>query len=256
MMGETRKTESRETVVANEKLKADMEKYHQMALDMGADEAKIVPASILVQTIRTRLACIFPRCNLNGTGMWCPPRWETPFEIAQAIRDSYQYAIAFRKARSPKTATGPAAGSARESTLNAYCDVYQRYWKPEDLKYWRDYAKEHHEPRPATRAGDIALIIEAEARKDGHQFAFTGFSGSCVNKLCDKFGSRCVALTTGICRFPGVSRPDGAGAMYCDWLRTSPQLGWQFQNVGWSTLPEDIEGLEPLPGKPSIVLIE
>ncbi|MFC1951933.1 hypothetical protein ACFLYI_02685 [Chloroflexota bacterium] len=103
---------------------------------------------------------------------------------------------------------------------------------------------------------EISAAIETGARKDGHPFAFHTAAGCCADKQCGSFNAKCIALKTGLCRFPGDARPDGAGAMYYDWLRTLPSLGWQYTNTGWSILPEDIGDRQPPPGITSIVFIE
>ncbi|MBI4286053.1 MAG: hypothetical protein HY670_09200 [Chloroflexi bacterium] len=241
----------------DEKLMADLSKYRQMALDMGAADARVFPTSNLVQGIRTRLAgCFFPRCPCLGLSMWCPPNWETPFELSQTIRDSYKYAIVFRGEIPPEIWTGPAAGSSRSGFLAAQVKVYGESWGEEAEEYWRKYAEDQHVTRQMVSFKEISASIMARARREGHPFAFHTSAGCCADKQCAPFGSVCVALRTGICRFPNDARPDGAGAMYYDWLRTLPSLGWQYTNVGWSVLPEDIQDRKPSPGITSIVFIE
>ena len=243
----------------DDQLMADLEKYRKIALDMGAVEARIMPSSFLVQGIRTRFAgCFFPRCLSQGLSMWCPPTWETPCEVAQAVTGSYRYAIVFRYFDAVGIATGPSAGSSRTGNLEYYSKVYGKDWGPEAEKYWREYAEKNFESRPDVSYRQITATIEAEARKDGPPFAFYTAAGCFADKECGPLGSVCIGLKSSMCRFPGRTRPDGAGAMYYDWLRTLPKSlpGWKYTNVGWSMLPKDIEGREPQPGRVCVVWIE
>lgn len=259
-MEESAKSKVAAAPADNEKLLADLEKYRQMALDMSATEAIIAPASDLVQSIRVRMLCFFPRCPNLGTSYWCPPSWGTPFEVAQAMKDSYKYAIFFRLLFPPEWFTGPCGGGRwRGGTLKTFIDQNRDYWEPEQVKYWQDYIEKHGVDRPGPLGRGISLAIEAEARKDGHHFAVTTAAGSCSTMLCgEKYNSRCIMLRTGLCRFPTKARPDGACSLYTDWLRTLPKLGrgWRYANCSWSILPEDMDGFEVPPGSTTIVLIE
>lgn len=247
-----------------EKLLADMERYCQMALEMGAAEAVIVPASSIVQTQRVRMLCYFPRCPELGSCEWCPPYWETPFEDAQAMKDSYKYAVVLRLLIPPDDMTGPLSGGrGRGGVLGTIMDLQAEYWDPELVEYWQDYIEEHGTDKGGAGiiAGkDLAVEIEKAARKDGHYFAFEGGMGSCAATFChtEEYRSRCIALRSGLCRFPGLSRPEGVVGMYYDWLRTHVNLGraWRYQDCGWSVLPEDMEGEEIKPGRTTIAFIE
>ena len=56
-----------------EKLFIDLEKYCQMALDLGADEALIFPAGEIPMDLRVWWKCQFPKCYGSGTNPHCPP---------------------------------------------------------------------------------------------------------------------------------------------------------------------------------------
>ena len=246
---------------AEEKLKTDLKKYCQIALGNGASEARIVPASKIVQTVRARLGCFFPLCFSFGSCNWCPPNWETGFQVARAVMKSYKYAVFFRFFYKPEWYMGPLGGGrGRGGLMNHYMDHYEHWWKPDDVKYWRDYIEKHGPTdRPDPLSMGVPEAVEAEARKDGHHFAFYGAVGPCCNYLCGpEHKSRCIMLKSGVCRFPAKSRPEGAAALYYDYPRTLPDLGWQGLVCAWSVLPEDVKGKEmkEQPARTSFVLIE
>ena len=62
----------RETVRAlcqagsEETLQADLERYRELALALGASEAAIIPAGTVIIDERVRLKCVVPRCLRAG----------------------------------------------------------------------------------------------------------------------------------------------------------------------------------------------
>ena len=255
-MSETMKTKPGVAVDDEKQLMADLEKYRQMALEMGASEALIVPVSDIKQRLRARMVDIFPKCLKHGTTYFSPPNFEIPWKYTKMIHNSYRYAIVVKipyAIDNYNNFTGPTA----RGTLVMSIEQYKKYWRPEDVEYW--YAIQNRR-KGARGAGQVKIseVIEYEARKDGHQFAFGGFSGSC-GILCKDFGYTCVALHTGICRNPGKSRPNGtAPLMGIDHPATYKKLGWRNWVHGWSIFAEDYpEGeLDPVPARTAIVFID
>jgi len=239
-----------------EKLQSDLRKYRQMALDMGAYEAAIIPISWLKQRIRVRLCDTFPRAFKTGTSFFSPPHFDMPWKYTKQMLNSYRYAIIVHlifEGDNRNDFTGPASSGE----LDLGIERHKRYWPPETVEYWSKRAKER---RGTKHQGQIMIAetIEAEARKDGHQFALGGMGGSCL-RLCRDFGSRCIALTTGLCRNPGKSRPCGTAPVWgLDYQVTYAKLGWGNWVMGWSAFPEDfpLGPLDPLPGKTAGILID
>ena len=243
----------------DEKLKADLEKYCQMALNIGADEVRIVPISDIVQRIRARMADNFPRGQSQHTSYFRNIVDQIPWKYTKAILKSYQYAIVAHipyPSDNPNDFTGPSSSGSLTTVINHY----GKYWSDDELEYWQKIQRE----REGT--GTVKKIISAisndiaeEARKDGHQFAFGGFSGTCT-PLCREagFGDYCVALKTGLCRRAGKAMPCGTAAlMGLDHPAIYAKLGWRDWVTGWSVFPEDFprDSVEP-PSRTAIVLIE
>jgi predicted metal-binding protein len=55
------------------RLTEDLEKYRHKALELGADQAKIVRAQDIPVDERVILKCQIPRCFGYGAGAHCPP---------------------------------------------------------------------------------------------------------------------------------------------------------------------------------------
>ena len=242
---------------ANEKLMADLEKYRQMALELGADEARVVPITDIVQRIRARMVDLFPRCDNIGFAYFGMPSFEIPWRYSKAILASYRYAIVAHipyPKENPNDFTGPTSVGLMPELIAKY----GKFWAQEDVKYWRDVQKHRHGQSPAGQA-KIAEIIEMEARKDGHQFATGGLSAGCLKFCGERFAWDCLALRTGICRNPGKSRPYGtAAALGVDHPAIYANLGWKNWVQGWSVFPEDYPDgeIDPPPARTSIIFID
>ncbi|MBI4284565.1 MAG: hypothetical protein HY670_01520 [Chloroflexi bacterium] len=252
------KSQAKENRASNpreEKLMADLEKYRQMALAMGADDARIVPVSQIVQKLRARMVDQFPRAYSIGVAYFAEPSFEIPWKYAKAILAAYRYAIMAHvpyPMDNPNNFTGPTAAGE----LGQAIEIYKDNWTDEDIRYWREVVEKRQGRRHAQAS--VSNTIEREARKDGHQFAVGGLSGMCI-QFCEQFGNTCIALKTGICRNPGKSRPFGTAAtLGYDHPGTYTNLGWRNRVQGWSIFPEDYpEKLEnPSPARTATVLIE
>lgn len=219
--------------VPKAKLTSDLIKYKKRALELGASDAIIAPASHLVLTRRGRYGCTFTHCAVSRLCYFCPPSFPITFEESVAIRDSYHYIIMIRVPVDPRDYTGP-------QSIPQYTDQYAEVWHPDRLKYWRDYGEKH--PGTKGRRPTHALQLEKEARNDGYHYAFAARSGSCSTRECHGYGSKCAALLDpAICRHPSSARPDGAAGMFTDFpriLENYPE--WRQVVIGFSRFPEDM----------------
>lgn len=252
-------SKSQVTHMGDDKLRADLEKYRQMALNMGAEDAKIVPRSDLVQTLKTRMAAVFPKdANTSSCYLGLPIFLHYPWRDTKAILDSYRYVIMAKIPFFPEERSwfaGPTSGDS----LPDFLSNFKRFLPPQDFEYWRDIRERQLLPKKRKiNPKDVSSRIEAEARKDGHQFAFSGNSGVCIS-LCEKFGGTCVMLRTGLCRNPGQSRPNGTSAIVgVDLPATYAKLGWQNWVQAWSVFPEDYPSgtLRPTPHNTITIFID
>ncbi len=78
-------------VVDEETLKADLEHYRSLALELGASGAVIVPANCITVDERVRLKCTIPRCPRAGETPNCPPYAPDLELVRQAINRYSQF---------------------------------------------------------------------------------------------------------------------------------------------------------------------
>jgi predicted metal-binding protein len=162
--------------VSEETLKADLERYCKLALEMGASQATIVPASEVVVDERVRLKCVVPRCLRAGETPNCPPNAPDLDLVRKAIA-RYSWAIMFK------------------------CNVEPM----EDYDPGRKTDKERRTLDFHAGSAKVVFALERQAYKDGYSLAMGFGGGSCKDYLCK--GMICQFLDNGRCRFPNRSRP-------------------------------------------------
>ncbi|MBI4285369.1 MAG: DUF2284 domain-containing protein [Chloroflexi bacterium] len=183
--------------VSDESLKADLEKYRQMALDMGATEAEIIPAGWVEVDERVLLKCQVPFCMHYGRCANCPPHAPPPDLVRQSFA-RFKWAVLFK------------ADAANVADL---ADM---------ARYWPNGQKEQR------RSLDIVNEIESQAFADGHYLAVGFSAGSCQDGLCG--GHFCQMLDSGRCPFYLRARPsmEAVGIDVCDLIN---KIGWQIYPI-------------------------
>jgi len=193
--------------VPDDVLRADLEKYRRMAIEMGATDARIITADRVVIDERVLAKCLNPRCDNYGTCMNCPPHAMSP-ELMRKITAGFRYAI-FTMIKVPAAeVAGPAAKEKRTNSRSS---------------------KENH---------DIVSEIESAAFFDGYYLALGFADASCRSVYCGK--AACIALTPGqSCRFALRAR-SSMEAVGIDALKMAAQAGWDVYPVTASVLPENV----------------
>jgi predicted metal-binding protein len=182
--------------VSPETLKGDLECYRQMALELGASEAKIIPAEWVQVDERVRLKCSIPPCpNYNRCG-YCPPH--TPeLEFMRRAFGRYNWAILFKN----------------DVPAEDFAD-FKRYYP--------------HGRKQQLKTDEIAAKVEARAFADGYRFALGLGAGGCRDTLCN--GGLCHMLDSGRCPHILMARPsmEAVGIDACDLIS---QAGWKIYPV-------------------------
>ncbi len=127
--------------------KSDYKFLVEKALELGCEEAKIIPADQVAVENRVRLKCI-AGCPTYGKNLRCPPYTPSVDEFRKILSE-YSYAILL-KIKGPETSTG---------------DL------PNYFSYYQDKI-------------NILLELEKEAFEEGYNFTTSFFAGSC--KLCQE----------------------------------------------------------------------
>lgn len=203
------KVEKAETIrldVPDAKLIADLEKYCNIAKELGATDAKFLKAEDIVVDDRTPIKCLYPKCHNVGISAYCPPsQLVIPPSRTRELVKNYKYAIAVM--------------------IRVPAD---KYVTPEP--YVSGKMQPPAEARSsATKVWQIMAEIERRAFYDGYYFALGFGSGPCRSALCQ--GGECALIKGEQCKFPLRSRP-ACEAVGIDVFATATKLGWEIYPIG------------------------
>ena len=177
-------------------LKADLERYCQMALELGASGAVIIPASWVTIDERVRLKCVVPRCIRAGETPYCPP-YALELDLVRKALSRFSWAVLLKCDVGPIEEYAPGKGTA----------------KGEQRKTLLFHQK----------SAEVVYQVERQAYKDGYHLAMGFGGGSCKDYLCR--GVICQFLDSGRCRFPHRARP-AMEAVGMDVLALTNRVGW------------------------------
>lgn len=182
--------------VDEDTLKADLARFCQRALELGATDARVIPAEWITIDERVRLKCMIPPCpNYNRCGN-CPPHTPEPEFMRKAV-SRYRWAVLFKN-------DVPAEDVADISRYYPHGKLHQR------------------------KTDEIAAKLETTAFADGYRFALGLGAGGCRDTLCN--GGLCQMLDSGRCPHILMSRPsiEGVGIDAVDLIN---RVGWTIYPV-------------------------
>jgi len=197
MTGSSEMTRPLGRIVSEETLQADLERYRQLALDLGASAAAIIPASDVVIDERVRLKCTVPRCLRAGETPNCPP-YAPHLDLVRRAVSRYSWAILIKCDVEPIEDYAPGKGKTKEE---------------------RRRVLSFHQ-----KSSEVVTALERQAYKDGYHLAMGFGGGSCKDYLCK--GMICQFLDSGRCRFPHRARP-AMEAVGIDVLDLINRVGWE-----------------------------
>ena len=193
--------------ISDEQLQEDLEKYRQRALELGAADARIIPADMVVVDERVRIKCMYPECPAYGKNYHCPPR-TIDVDLTRKMVNNFRYAL-FVKMEVPSeamTGTGD-----REKKLRV---PFRR------------------------RLYEVVGRVEAAAFYDGYYLAVGFGMSGCKSVFCPR--SECSALIPGgSCRHPMKARPS-MEAVGMDAFVMAARVGWDVYPLGYSSAPADV----------------
>lgn len=186
-------------------LKTDLEKFQQKALELGANEAKIISADLPQVDERVRLKCAIPPCPNFGRCGNCPPNLPDLDFIRKAF-GRYKWAILFKNDVPPEDFA--------------------------DLKRYYPHGRKHQ-----LLTDEIAAKLEVEAFASGYRFALGLGAGGCRDTMCN--GGLCQKLDSGRCPNILKTRPS-MEAMGIDVVDLINKVGWQIYPVYRSMDPSSL----------------
>lgn len=157
------------------------------ALDLGAVDAKIIPASDIVVEDRVVLKCRVG-CHMYGQKLVCPPFTPTVDEFRKILKE-YKYALLAQF-----KASAEASEEVGRSLLRCeYDPTMPKELKTQALKFWSDWNADKRKLHLK------ALELEKAAFNKGYTLAVAFTPGSCV--LCGKCD-----VKGGVCVHPTMAR--------------------------------------------------
>jgi len=193
--------------VPDDTLQQDLKQYCQMAVNLGADDAKIITTDAILIDERVRAKCMYPKCRDYGTSANCPP-YAMEIDLVKKVVGNFGYAIFVMSRVSPETVT-----SDREEDLN---------------ERKRTQIKNH----------EIISKIEAAAFYDGYYLALGFAGGSCKLLFCPE--EECSALVLGgRCRHPLKAR-SSVEAVGIDVFSMASRVGWDIYPIGKATSSSEV----------------
>ena len=183
--------------VSEETLRADLERYRELALASGASAAAVIPAGDVPIDERVRLKCVVPRCIRAGETPNCPP-YALDLDLVRRALSRFSWAILFKCNVGPIEEYAPGRG-ATKAEQRRVLSFHQQ-------------------------SGEVVYGLERQAYKDGYHLAMGFGGGSCKDYLCQ--GQICQFLDSGRCRFPNRARP-AMEAVGLDVIALINQAGWQ-----------------------------
>ena len=197
MAAQTSEARSLGTVPDEERWRADLERYRELALELGATGAEIIPAAHVLIDERVRLKCMVPRCLRAGETPNCPP-YAPDLDLVRRALSRFSWAVLLKCDVEPLEAYAPGAGATKAE-------------KRRVLSF-------HQE------SSEIVHRLERQAYKDGYHLAMGFGGGSCKDYLCK--GLLCQFLDSGRCRFPHRARP-AMEAVGIDVVALINEVGWE-----------------------------
>jgi len=182
---------------SEEMVRADLERYCELALQSGASGAVCIPAGDVIIDERVRLKCVIPRCIRAGETPNCPP-YAPDLDLIRRALGRFSWAILFKCNVEPLEEYAPGRGTT----------------KAEQRRVLSFHQK----------SGEVVCALERQAYKDGYHLTMGLGGGSCKDYLCH--GQICQFLDSGRCRFPHRARP-AMEAMGIDVVALINKAGWQ-----------------------------
>jgi predicted metal-binding protein len=192
--------------VPEEQLQADLKRYREKVLALGAADAKIIGSDKVIIDERVRAKCVYPVCGRYGSNIHCPPHG-ADLDFTRKLVARYRCAIFLRL----DVPTGELAGAeAVEKKLNV---------------------------RSTRKNFEIVAKVEAEAFSDGYYLA-VGFGNACCRVAFCNSAKDCAALAGKSCRFPLQSRPS-MESVGMDAFLMAARIGWDVYPLGRTTSPAE-----------------
>ena len=194
--------------VAPEALQEDLGKYRQLALELGASDARIISTDLVAIDDRVLFRCMSPMCPYYKTNLNCPPHSFTPDQTRRLV-ENYENGIFIMLEVPP----------------GEHAD--------------RDYydTKKHRIPG-AVKMYRIVAEVQNAAYYDGHPLAAAFGGGPCCKRVfCPTV--ECNGVKGEGCRFGHKVTPT-MHSVGMDVFTMAARVGWDLYPIGKSSEPDEV----------------
>jgi predicted metal-binding protein len=184
-----------------EKLEPHLRMLRQVALDLGASDARIISRDLLPIEDDVVDMCRAPRCEGYDQSANCPPRVMGP-EAARQWLSSYRWAVLFKVDVTPELLVSP-------ERFHAFRKIYT-----------------------------LASALECLSQAAGYPASRGLAAGSCKPVFCKDLP--CQALPReGVCRYPYLARPS-MEALGINVFQLCKEVGWEIHPILRNTDPKGV----------------
>ena len=191
--------------VSDDIFQKDLEKYRATAIELGATNAKIIKADLVIVQDRVLAKCTYPKCKSYGTSANCPPHSMSMEQMRKVVSE-------YRKA------------------------LFIWMLVPSNMIANTDWSNSVHPF--LMKMHEIVSKIEAQAFYDGYKLSLAFAGGPCKQIFCPN--RECNALLPGQgCRHPLKAR-SAMEAVGIDVMGLAAKLGVEVYPIGASVQPRDV----------------
>jgi len=185
-------------------LSESLERLKEKAVELGASDAKIIPAADVVVTERVRIKCLIPRCRglEDGGTPYCPPNAPEP-EFMRKTLSQYRWAVLFKRD----------IENMENHIPTSEADIDRLHTIEKSIEGYHD------------KTIEIVGRLESFAQSQGYYLAVGFGGGTCKMTLCK--GAICGVIQDGNCRFPLKARPSMEAAGI-DVFDLADKVGWDI----------------------------
>ncbi len=174
-------------LMAEQNAKERFDFLRRMALELGASDARIIPASQVVVEDRVVLKCRVG-CNHYGKTLACPPYTPSAEEFRKIVSE-YSYAM-FIKFTSRAEADSELQKNLAKAERN---DALSSDVKAKADEFWKRWKEDKRQML------ETVVALEKAAMRSGYSLALSFVSGAC--QLCEKCN-----IENRICAHPELAR--------------------------------------------------
>ena len=191
-------------MIKDSAISESLEKIRNKAVELGASDARIIPAADVVVSERVRMKCLIPRCRglEDGGTPYCPPNTPEP-EFMRKTLSQYQWAVPFKRD----------IENIEEHIPTSEADIDRLHAIEKSIGGYHD------------KTIEIVGRLESYAQSQGYYLAMGFGGGTCKITLCK--GAICGVIQDGNCRFPLKARPSMEAAGI-DVFDLAEKIGWEI----------------------------